>query len=299
MPLHSRLLVTALLSGFLFLAACEDQQPAELETAWGRQVAVIAAGETRAARGAAIIARLEALGVPVEKHVFESDGLAGENILATVGGPADGPLLLIGAHYDRVDTGTGATDNASGSAVVLELAEALKQSPLHNYRVVVAFWDLEEAGLLGSKAWVSSAGDKPALYINFDVFGWGDTLWMMAPDANLPIAQALRITAGAAGMRSAIGDKYPPTDHLAFLAAGWPAVSFSLIEGETIPDILTMFSGEEPAEIPKVLQVIHTPADRLDQIVERDVQQALPVIEATIREWDANGGTARLQTSSR
>ena len=52
------------------------------------------------------------------------------NNLAEVGGAADSPLLLLGAHSDQVAKGEGATDNASGSATVLALAQRLKARPL-------------------------------------------------------------------------------------------------------------------------------------------------------------------------
>lgn len=275
----------------LLLSACESpHEPVatETETEWGRQVAAIAVGETGAERGAAIVARLQKIGLDIQRQAFARKGMSGTNLLAYVSGPADAPLLLIGAHYDRVDVGRGVTDNASGSAAVLALAKAFKKKPLKNHRVVVAFWDLEEKGLLGSQHWVETADAPPALYINFDVFGWGNTIWMMAPQKNMPIADAVRAAAQGSGVETSIGSAYPPTDHLAFLHVKWPAVSFSLVGNAEIPGILQLFAGEKPDTIPKVMSVIHTPNDRMDQIVEADAVKAIPVIETAIREWDDN-----------
>lgn len=279
----------SLLAASLLLAACEPAPTETVEptTAWGKQVAAISAGETSVERGAAIETRLAELGLEVERRPFEQEGENGVNLLAAVSGPEDAPVLLIGAHYDRVSVGRGVTDNASGSAAVLALAEALRQNPLKNHRVMVVFWDLEELGLLGSHHWVENADMTPALYVNFDVFGWGDTIWMMAPDENMPIASAVREAAAGSGVQTSIGSAYPPSDHLAFLQGKQPAVSFSLLGQAEIPLTLQVFAGERPAAIPKVVNVIHSPNDRMDQVVEADVVKALPVIEAALRRWDA------------
>ena len=97
--------------------------PAHADTstshAWQQQVAAISAGDTTTARGLAITDQLDALGIAWRTEPFEIDGQAGNNLVADLGGKADAPLLLIGAHYDRVDKGQGATDNASGSSTTV------------------------------------------------------------------------------------------------------------------------------------------------------------------------------------
>jgi aminopeptidase S len=255
---------------------------------WHTQVGDVSAHADTTARGDAISRRLDALGIAWKREAFEQDGQSGHNLVADLGGPDGAPLLLIGAHYDQVDVGHGATDNASGVAAVLELAQALKAKPLAGHRVQVAFWDLEEKGLLGSRAWVATPGrEKPALYVNFDVFGWGDTLWMMAPDAGTPLVAALRAASQHEKLGFQPGDKYPPTDHLAFLKAGWPAVSFSLVGGDEIDPILAVFGGAKPDRMPKVMQVIHSPRDTTAELDRARVDDALRVVEAGLRAWDA------------
>jgi Zn-dependent M28 family amino/carboxypeptidase len=268
---------------------------------WAQQVSAISAGDDTAARAAAITRQLDALGIPWRSEAFTLDGKTGNNLVADLGGKADAPLLLIGAHYDRVQVGRGATDNASGSATVLALAEALHANPLQNHRVQVAFWDLEEAGLLGSRAWVTTEGrEKPALYVNFDVFGWGDTLWMMTPLADAPLATLMAAHSKAAALGFSAGDKYPPTDHLAFLAEGWPAVSFSLVGGDEIESILAVFGGQKPASVPKVMQVIHSPRDTDAELDPSNVPRAVKVLDAGLREWDAQAaGSNQAQGTER
>lgn len=268
----------------LLLGACATLEP-EPGTHWLRLVDAIASGASTEARGRAITDRLDALGIRWQAHAFTTETHGdGHNLLADLGGT--GPLLLIGAHYDRVAVGAGVTDNASGSAVVLELAAALSRRPLQNHRVMLAFWDHEENGLLGSKAWVKDNPGASELYVNFDVFGWGDTVWAMAPGSAAAMADALRSAAAAGGRAVSIGEQYPPTDHLSFLQAKQPAVSLSLVAGEEIPQILSAFSGNAPTPLPKVMQVIHSANDRLDQVDDAAVRAALPVVLDALRRWD-------------
>lgn len=290
-----RLLRPAALAVSLLLAACGSTPTApsagsasDVASQWLAQATAISEGDDTAARAKAITRRLDALGIDWHGESFTSGEHAGTNILADVGGPANAPLLLIGAHHDRVEKGRGATDNASGSAAALQLAAALRARPLPNHRVQVAFWDLEELGLLGSKAHVASEGrEKPALYVNFDVFGWGDTLWMMLPATDAPLAAEIRAAAKANTQALSAGDKYPPTDHLAFLQAGWPAVSFSLVGGDEIDGILRMYAREKLEQPPKVMRIIHSGQDTAEQLEATHVPRALKTVEDALRAWDA------------
>jgi hypothetical protein len=113
------------------------------------------------------------------------------NILAMIEG-SDPQLaqevVAIGAHYDHVGYGTqrnsygpwgyihnGADDNASGVAALLEVAQALSQLPEPPRRtILIAFWDGEEKGLLGSKHWVRSptvALNRLKCFLNVDMVG--------------------------------------------------------------------------------------------------------------------------------
>jgi aminopeptidase S len=275
----------------LLLSASAPAWADDVSVRWHDQVEAISANGSTSARGDAIGARLDTLGIAWKREAFEQDGQAGQNLVADLGGPDKAPLLLIGAHYDKVDVGHGATDNASGVAAVLELAQALQAKPLAHHRVQVVFWDLEEKGLLGARAWVATEGrEKPALYVNFDVFGWGDTLWMMTPDSGTALVAALRTASQHEKLGFSPGDKYPPTDHLAFLKAGWPAVSFSLVGSDEIDPILAVFGGGKPEQVPKVMQVIHSERDTAAELDGARVDDALRVVEQGLRNWDRQNG---------
>lgn len=293
LPRRQTVLAIALLVPML--AACAStptQKPASSgsdldHSRWYGDVAGMSQAEDNAGRRAHLQTRLQGIGLTATKQAFVAGKLEGENLLVDLGGPADAPLLLIGAHSDRVDAGRGATDNASGSAVVLALAERLQRVPLAHHRVKVAFWDLEEHGLLGAAAYVDQNSEKPALYINFDVFGWGDSLWMMTPDPAHALVAASRSAAEKHGLAISAGAQYPPSDHLAFLKADWPAVSYSLVGADEIPDILAVFAGKRPMSPPKVMKVIHSPNDTVDQVDEAAAAKGIDAVEAAIRAWDA------------
>jgi hypothetical protein len=97
-------------------------------------------------------------------------------------------VIVVGAHYDHVGYGTqrnsygpwgyihnGADDNASGVAGLLELADALGKLPERPRRsVLIAFWDAEEKGLLGSKHWIgapTTSLQRVKCCINVDMIG--------------------------------------------------------------------------------------------------------------------------------
>ena len=268
--------------------ALDMPHPADVaKSAWHTDVAGMASAADNAGRRDYLRKRLDAAGIPAQSQTFMHGAVVGENLIANVSGDPEQPLLLIGAHSDRVSEGLGATDNASGSAVALALAERFRVLPLQGHRVQVAFWDLEEEGLRGAAAYVAEQREKPVLYVNFDVFGWGDSLWMMTPDDAHPLVASSRDAAQAQGLQITAGMQYPPSDHLAFLKAEWPAVSYSLIGAAEIPEILAVFGGTAPQSMPKVMQVIHSTNDTVEHVDADAVGKGIDAVEAAIRAWDA------------
>ncbi len=76
-------------------------------------------------------------------------------------------LVMLGAHFDSWHASTGATDNAAGSAGMLEAMRILKQSGVRLRRTVrIGLWTGEEQGLIGSAQYVAahfaSRGPAPA-----------------------------------------------------------------------------------------------------------------------------------------
>jgi Zn-dependent M28 family amino/carboxypeptidase len=83
-------------------------------------------------------------------------------------------IVMVGAHLDSVRRGPGINDNGSGSAALLEVAEQMAKVKPRN-KVRFAWWGAEEAGLVGSTAYVASLSqaeqDRITLYLNFDMIG--------------------------------------------------------------------------------------------------------------------------------
>ena len=117
---------------------------------------------------------------PVTAHPFEFRGQRHTNwVLALPPDPratdAQAPLI-VGAHYDAAPGTPGADDNASGVAVLLELAHFFAQWPLRRPLWLVAF-DLEEYGLLGSRAYATalkSAQQPIHLMLSLEMLGYCD-----------------------------------------------------------------------------------------------------------------------------
>lgn len=125
------------------------------------------------------------------QNYFQEFGAGYRNILASI--PGSDPELaseyvFIGAHYDHVGYGNrtnslgpigqihnGADDNASGTSLVLELAQAVSQLEIKPKRTIVfAFWDAEERGLLGSQHWCNNPTldlNQVKFYFNYDMVG--------------------------------------------------------------------------------------------------------------------------------
>jgi Zn-dependent M28 family amino/carboxypeptidase len=114
----------------------------------------------------------------VETHAFTLRDQIHENLIVNLPARQGGSSapILIGAHYDAVPASPGADDNASGVAVLLELARLFAADPPHSAIRLVAF-DLEEYGLLGSRAYAESLkqqGQKLRLMLSLEMLGYRD-----------------------------------------------------------------------------------------------------------------------------
>lgn len=176
-----------------------------------------------------------------------------------VGQPSDAPCsAYLGAHYDSVPEGPGANDNASGTALLLELARVRKIDGL-----CVAAFGSEEIGLFGSKAFVRAHKVQGARFmLNFDMVAkaTGPTL---IGDADL--AQrvlALRAANGLSLRHIVSFGAGSSSDHATFLEAGVPALMF--------------YSGND--------QFIHTKQDDIKNVAQGDLAKLLDLAAATIDE---------------
>jgi hypothetical protein len=151
-------------------------------------------------------------------------------------------VVMIGAHFDSWHSATGATDNAAGTAVMMEAMRLLRTLNLQPRRTVrIGLWTGEEQGLLGSRAYVrahygtaDSAGlratPEHALlsgYFNVDN-GTGKIrgVYLQGNAAVAPVFDAWMGPFKAGGMKTLTIANTGGTDHLAFDAVGLPGFQF-------------------------------------------------------------------------
>ncbi len=162
-----------------------------------------------------------------------------QNILARI--PGSGPnakAVLVMVHYDGVEAGPSASDDAAGSAAVLESLRALRarKQPLVN-DVIALFTDGEESGLLGAAAFVREHpwAKDVGVVLNFEARGTTGRAFMFETGpGNLDAARALR-NAGHATAGSVYATIYrtlPNDTDLSELAVlGLPALNFAFADG--------------------------------------------------------------------
>ena len=127
------------------------------------------------------------------------------NVLAELDGRNDNNVVMAGAHLDSVEEGPGINDNGSGSAALIEVAENLGNfTPENTLRF--AWWGAEEAGLVGSHAYVDDLSqaerDRIALYMNYDMIGSPNYIFMVydADQSTFPAPPGVPIPAGSAAI---------------------------------------------------------------------------------------------------
>jgi hypothetical protein len=96
------------------------------------------------------------LELDIRARFHDEDPTAYNTIAEIPGTDKKGEIVMLGAHLDSWHAGTGATDNAAGSAVAMEAVRILQALDVKPRRTIrIALWSGEEEGLLGSKAYVA------------------------------------------------------------------------------------------------------------------------------------------------
>jgi Zn-dependent M28 family amino/carboxypeptidase len=187
------------------------------------------------------------------------------NVIAELpGSRPDAPVVIFTAHLDSVPAGPGANDNASGSAVVLELARELAQrSPSQRPMALrFALFGAEELGLDGSQYYVQhlSDSDRQAIRadINLDMVGVGDQ-WRFGGTEEL-----VQLALGAAnhlGQRALplSGQLSGASDHASFLAVGIPAVFLYRVEDpnyHTAGDVASLVNADAVGQAGTIAEAV-------------------------------------------
>jgi len=214
-------------------------------------------------------------GTPVELELlvtnrFYEDDLQSYNTLAELPGTDKaGEYIMMGGHLDSWHYGTGASDNAAGSVVMMEAIRILKTLGLKPRRTVrIALWSGEEQGLLGSRAWVANHPDmnpRISAYVNVDN-GTGKVrgIWDQSNERAIPVFEQILWPFRDLGVVAVKHGNTGGTDHLSFDAAGIPGFNFI----------------QDPIEYG--LNVHHTNLDNFDHLQIEDLKQAAVVVAATV-----------------
>ena len=195
------------------------------------------------------------------RNTFHDTDTASFNVVAEIPGTDKaGELVMLGAHFDSWHGATGATDNAAGSAVMMEAMRILKQSGLKLRRTVrVGLWGGEEQGLIGSREYVTAhfanVADmvlKPghatfAGYFNVDN-GTGAIrgVYLQGNEAVGPIFSAWMKPFNNLGMTTLTIRDTGGTDHQSFDRVGLPG--FQFIQDDVEYDTRTHHSNMDSYE---------------------------------------------------
>jgi carboxypeptidase Q len=200
------------------------------------------------------------LQMDIDNKFFDAD-LNAFNVVAELPGTdkAD-EVVMIGAHFDSWHTGTGATDNAAGSAIMMEAMRLLKVSGVKLRRTVrIGLWGGEEEGLLGSKEYVKAHYGDPATmqlkpehakvagYFNVDNgTGLIRGVYLQGNEAVAPIFQQWMEPFKNLGMNTLTIRNTGGTDHQSYDAVGLPG--FQFIQDEVEYDARTHHSNMDVYE---------------------------------------------------
>ncbi len=258
-------------------------------------------GSRRARRW--IVSELQAIGASPVGRAFEypvrlsprsGTDTVGANIVARIPGRTPGgATIVVSAHYDHLGVRegqvyNGADDDASGCVALLALAERLRRSPI-THDVLLVFFDAEEAGMFGSRAFVAAppvALSNLAVNLSLDMIARqdGQALWVSGTShypALRPVATRAMRGAGLS-VRFGHDEKFAKpgddwtnsSDHAAFHAKGIPFLYLGV---------------EDHADY-------HKPGDDADKVDPTFFRAAVDFVEALLRELDGWVGTQRTGT---
>ena len=181
--------------------------------------------------------RLGAIGYQPE---VQSWSTTGENVLVTIPGTVHpGRRVVLCAHYDAMPGGfvnaPAADDDGSGTAALLEAARVIAGTAFE-HTLVLAFWDEEEQGLVGSAYYAAQAAandDTVLAVVNMDALAWDGDGDGLARIHTRPIANSQAIKDSALMVNTTYGINMPLavndpgatySDHASFWNEGYGAI---------------------------------------------------------------------------
>jgi hypothetical protein len=250
------------------------------------------------------IARLIEKKLPVRIEVevqaqFHEETSDSVNVVAEIpGGSKRDELVIIGGHLDSWHVGTGATDNAAGCAVMMEVMRILKTLDLKMDRTVrLVLWGGEEQGLLGSRAYakehfadietmqVKPEHGKVSAYYNLDN-GTGKIrgVYLQGNDMVRPIFDSWLSPFRDLGATTLSIRNTGGTDHLSFDEVGIPGFQFIQdpleYNSRTHHSNMDVYDRLQPADLMEAAAIIasfvyHT-ANRAEMLPRKPLPEAQP-----------------------
>src|SRR3989475_225905 len=168
-------------------------------------------------------------------NTLHRDSVVQWNTVAEIrGSERPGEVVIVGAHLDSWDLGTGATDNGTGSVCTLEAARVIAQSGLRPKRTIrFVLFTGEEQGLIGSRKYAEAhAGEVDSIQavIVLDNGTGAITGQALQGRTDLDGPRRARLApAGRLGADSVVNRNKGGTDHLSFLPYGVPGFKFNQI----------------------------------------------------------------------
>jgi hypothetical protein len=227
----------------------------------------------------------------IDARFYDETAPNGFNLVAEIPGTdpvVKDEVVMLGAHFDSVAYSPGATDNATGSAAMMEamrILTAIGAKPRRTIRI--ALWGAEEEGLLGSRAYVREHFGDPATmvlkpahakvsaYFNSDN-GSGRIrgVWLQSNLAVRPIFEQWIEPLADLGVVALGPRSVSSTDHVSFDNVGLPAFQFMV-------DRLEYNARTH-----------HSNMDTVDRVQRDDMVQQATVI--AVFAWNAANRDARL-----
>ncbi|WP_345949514.1 M20/M25/M40 family metallo-hydrolase [Mucilaginibacter sp. PAMB04274] len=210
---------------------------------------------------------------------FYTDDMQGYNVIAEIPGTdkkLKEQVVMLGGHFDSWHAGTGATDNAAGSAVMMEAMRILKTIGFKPKRTIrIALWSSEEQGLFGSRGYVAqhfgkrdtlkAEQAKVSAYYNLDN-GTGKIrgVYLQGNAAVGTIFQSWLAPFNDLGATTVTISNTGGTDHQSFDAVNIPGFQF-------IQDGMDYNTRTH-----------HSNQDTYDRLVEDDLKQAATIVASFV-----------------
>lgn len=124
--------------------------------------------------------QLRGWGYETERHHYEYEGEPREQVYATkVGSTMPEEMYILGAHMDGRGGGDAVNDNASGTALVMEIARVLASADVETARSVrFILWNNEETGLNGARAYVEDRAELQGIEDPAGSGGYPEPTWL-------------------------------------------------------------------------------------------------------------------------